>query len=303
MDFNKLSTFIEVAKNESISKAANRLFRTQPAVTQQVAALEEQLDIKLLERKHGRVYLTKQGQQLFDYSAPHLQAITDHLAEIKNELEMLKGEIRVGVRPDVAREMLVPIMTKFHKKYPNVKFTIVHGDTDQTENRLIRNEIDVGIQLLVHDRALFEARPIYSKPAILAAGEKYLKKNGTPKKPADLLGHTLIDFTENCDAIASWTNGIDKSIEMELRKTRPHFICPDHGIASEFLKRNLGICAMPLYFIEKEFRRGEIKALMKNLYTGNLTFNLVTRKRGNLTAAEKAFLDFFPKDKEVAAIG
>ena len=296
MDFNKLNTFIEVAKTESISKAAHNLFRTQPAVTQQIAALEESLEIRLLERKHGRIYLTKQGRQLFDHSAPNLQSIVDYLAEIKNELELLKGEIRVGVRADVAREMLVPTITRFHQNYPNVKITIVHGDAAETETRLLENKIDVGVQLLVQDLSLLEARPIYSRPAILAAGSKYLKKSGIPKKPSDLLNHTLIDFTENCDAIASWTHTLDKSVELELRKSKPHFICPDHGIAAEILKRNLGICAMPLHFIENEYKKGEIKALMTDQYSGNLTFNLVTRKNGNLTAAERAFVEIFQEE-------
>ena len=291
MDYNKLRTFVEVARLGSISKTAYKLFRTQPAITQQIQSLEESLELKLLERKHGKVYLTKEGRSLFDYAQHRLQEIEDFMTEIKNESESLTGEIKIGSRPDIARHLLPEVIQRFKKSYPKVKLMIISGDAAETEHRVIHNEVDIGLQIIVQDHSLVKAYPVHSRPAILAAGAEYLERAGTPQKPLDLLDHHLIDFTENCDAIASWTRDLDKTVETALRKRWPNYICPDHGFAAELLKRNLGICAMPLYFIEKEYKSKKIKAIMPNLYKGELSFNVVVRKNSNPTTAERAFLD------------
>jgi len=292
MDYNKLRTFIEVATTGSISQAANNLFRTQPAITQQIQLLEESLELTLLERRSTRVYLTKQGEQLFKFAQHRLREIDDFLAEVKNDSESLSGEIRIGIRPDVAIYMLPIIFANFKIGYPNVKFTIVHGDASQIEHKVLNNEVDIGIQLLVENRKLLKTWPATSKSIILVAGEGYLKKHGTPKKPEDLLTHDIIDYTPDCDALAYWAKKIKKELEVSIRKKRPHYVCPDHGFAAELVKKNLGICMLPSYTVAEDLKSGKVKHLLnKKGLNYSMSFDIVVKKNANRTAAESAFLD------------
>jgi len=292
MDYNKLRTFIEVAKTGSISEAANNLFRTQPAITQQIQLLEESLELILLERRNTRVFLTKQGEQLFKFAQHRLREIDDFLAEVKNDSESLSGEIRIGIRPDVATSMLPIVFANFKIAYPKVKFTIIHGDASQTEQRVLNNEVDIGIQLLVENKKLLTTWPAKSKPIILVAGAGYLKKYGTPKKEEDLLNHDIIDYTSDCDAFAYWSKKVKKELEISFRKKRPHYICPDHGFAAELIKKDLGIGLLPSYTIAEELKTGSVKQVFekKNLQFA-MSFDIVVKKNANRTAAETAFLN------------
>ncbi len=292
MDYNKLRTFIEVAKTGSISQAANNLFRTQPAITQQIQLLEESLELILLERRNTRVYLTKQGEQLFKFAQHRLREIDDFLAEVKNDSESLSGEIRIGIRPDVATYMLPIVFANFKISYPNVKFTIVHGDALQTEQRVLNNEVDIGIQLLVENRKLLKTWSATAKPIILVAGASYLKKHGTPKNEEDLLNHDIIDYTPDCDAFAYWSRKVKKELEHSFRKKRPHYICPDHGFAAELIKKDLGIGILPSYTVAAELKAGTVKQIFKRKgvnYT--MSFDIVVKKNANRSAAETAFLE------------
>jgi len=292
MDYNKLRTFIEVAKTGSISQAANNLFRTQPAITQQIQLLEESLELILLERRNTRVYLTKQGEQLFKFAQHRLREIDDFLAEVKNDSESLSGEIRIGIRPDVASYMLPIVFANFKVAYPNVKFTIIHGDASQTEQRVLNNEVDIGIQLLVENRKLLKTWLAKAKPIILVAGAGYLKKYGNPQTVEDLLHHDIIDYTSDCDAFAFWSKKIKKELELSFRKKRPHYICPDHGFAAELIKKDLGIGLIPSYTVAEELKAGSVKQLFikKNLQF-SMSFDIVVKKNANRTAAETAFLE------------
>ena len=297
MDYNKLRTFIEVAKTGSVSKAANNLFRTQPAITQQIQALENDLELALLERKNGKISLTKQGQQLFEFSKHRLREIDDFLSEVKNDSESLTGEIKIGIRQDVALHMLPIVFANFKMKYPNIKFTVIHGDAMQTEQRVLNNEVDVGIQLLVRERKALKVYDVKAKTTILAAGKKYLNERGRPKTVSDLLEHDIIDYTEDCDAIAYWCRVVDKSLENSFRKRRPQYICPDHGFAAELIRKNLGIGGMPIYLIEEDLKKGLIEEVLPKVNPRlKMGFSIVVKKYSNPSAAEKAFLDVLLKE-------
>jgi len=297
MDYNKLRTFIEVAKTGSISKAANNLYRTQPAITQQIQILEESLELTLLERRNTRIFLTKQGEQLYKYARHRLREIDDYLAEIKNDSESLTGEIRIGIRPDVATYMLPIVFANFKISFPNVKFTIIHGDASQTEERILSNQVDIGIQLLVENKKLLKTWPAKSRPIILVAGAEYLKDRGTPKKPVDLLDHDVIDYTEDCDALAYWSIKADKSLQSSIRKKRPNYICPDHGFAAELVKKNLGIGLLPIYTVEEELKTGSIKEVLAQKGRDySMSFDIVVKKNANHTAAEAAFLEAMKRE-------
>ncbi len=88
-DFNKLNTFIEVAKLGSISKAADKLFRTQSAITQQIQGLEEELDLSLFVRQKSRIYLTKEGEKIFHFAESRIQEIVENLHQVKGKLNQL----------------------------------------------------------------------------------------------------------------------------------------------------------------------------------------------------------------------
>ena len=112
MDLNKLKTFCEVARLSSISGAAESLRRTQPAITHQIKLLEEELELALLDRRNARVFLTKEGERLYESAKAKFQALEDELAEIKSDQKSIRGLIRIGIKQNLGSVYLPSMLEK-----------------------------------------------------------------------------------------------------------------------------------------------------------------------------------------------
>lgn len=122
LDLNIIRTLVTIEKTNSFSRAAKLLFKTQPAITQQMQRLEKQLGQRLFEKKgRGRV-LTPQGQQLANYGR-RLLAINDEALRTV-EQSHAEGEIRIGAPLDIADTILPPILTYIARQEPKVRLEI-----------------------------------------------------------------------------------------------------------------------------------------------------------------------------------
>ena len=139
MDLNKLKTFCEVARLSSISRAAESLRRTQPAITHQIKLLEEELELALLDRRNARVFLTREGEQLYESARAKFQSLEDELAEIKADQKSIRGLIRIGIKKHLGNVYLPSMLENFHQQYSGARFHIVEGSDalrQRSEDRL-----------------------------------------------------------------------------------------------------------------------------------------------------------------------
>ncbi len=117
MDFNKAKTFIEVVDSGSITKAANNLFRTQQAISLQLKALEEELELTLFDRQGSRIVLTQQGEQLYEeFKAAFIQ-MESSVYRMKSDKTSATGTIRLGLWMEQSTGYLPYIVTAFKKNF------------------------------------------------------------------------------------------------------------------------------------------------------------------------------------------
>ncbi|MFY9151491.1 MAG: selenium metabolism-associated LysR family transcriptional regulator [Prolixibacteraceae bacterium] len=144
LDF-RLRVFQSVARNLSFTKAANELFITQPAITKHIKELEAEFEVKLFDRSGNKINLTPAGILLLSY--------TDHILtlhnEVKFEISQLKGNLegilRIGASTTISQYVIPPFLAKFHERYPEIKLSLVNGNTENIEQMLLANSIDIGI--------------------------------------------------------------------------------------------------------------------------------------------------------------
>ena len=117
MDFEQLETFLEVARYSSFSRAAEKRFRTQPAISSQIRALEEEVGAKLLDRSGGKVSITASGKLFQKYAEEILEARKAVLIAIAETERVPRGEIIVGANEGTA-------CTSFPKSLPSSKNSI-----------------------------------------------------------------------------------------------------------------------------------------------------------------------------------
>lgn len=143
INFDLYYIFYVVANNGSISKAAEILYITQPAVTLQIKKLEEQLGISLFTRtKHG-VKLTEEGNVLYEYVEKGIEAIINGENALTNLKNLDSGTIRIGASTTVCRNVVMPYLEKFHEIYPNIEIQIVNNLTTNLLTELRNGNLDI----------------------------------------------------------------------------------------------------------------------------------------------------------------
>lgn len=145
MDFRQLETFVEVAKLKSFSKAAEKLYITQPTVTNHIQNLEKELGTLLINRLGKTITLTHAGNIFYNYAVNILNTCD----KAKFDLATYKGKIQGHIQiysSSVPRNYLLPkIISSFLKFYPDVTFTIGDGDSKNVVSSILDGETDFGI--------------------------------------------------------------------------------------------------------------------------------------------------------------
>ena len=135
--------FYTVAINESISKAANELYISQPAVSKSIKKLEDELGGSIFKRTKKGVTLTEEGKELFKYVKNGMEYFKGAEENFKNLIKLESGKIRIGVNTTIVREFLLPYLKKFHNLHPKINIEIVTGNNKYLEKKLVNGLIDM----------------------------------------------------------------------------------------------------------------------------------------------------------------
>src|SRR6266699_3586651 len=145
MDFDQLETFIEVARLSSFSRAAEKRFRTQPAISSQIRSLEEEVGARLLDRSGGKVSLTASGKLFVKFAEETLDARKAAMTNIAETERVPRGEIVVGANEGTCLHILPEVFANFKKLYPDVSVSIKRADYSKVLESVIDNSVDFGV--------------------------------------------------------------------------------------------------------------------------------------------------------------
>jgi LysR family transcriptional regulator, low CO2-responsive transcriptional regulator len=155
MDFDQLQTFLEVARHASFSRAAEKRFRTQPAISSQIRALEDEVGAKLFDRSGGKVSLTAAGKAFQKYAQETLEARKAMLTALAEMEHVPRGAISVGANEGTCLHILPEVFADFKKQYPDVSVNIKRADYAKILESVTDNSVDFGVvSLPVKDNRL-----------------------------------------------------------------------------------------------------------------------------------------------------
>src|SRR5260221_8573100 len=138
MDFDQLESFLEVARHSSFSRAAEKRFRTQPAISSQIRALEEEVGAKLFDRSGGKVSLTGAGKVFQKYAEQTLVSRKAMLVSVAEMERVPRGEIVVGANEGTCLHILPEVFAQFKRDYPKVAVSINPLTTPRFSSRATR---------------------------------------------------------------------------------------------------------------------------------------------------------------------
>lgn len=144
-NLRQLKSFVYVAQQKSFTKAAKLLYMTQPAVSAQIKALEERLDVQLMERNDKQVVLTEAGE-IFLVEAERILASYERIVESLDELKGLRrGHLRIAASTIPGEYILPKFIGRFKEKYPQIEIELVISDTGQVIESLRERTADLGV--------------------------------------------------------------------------------------------------------------------------------------------------------------
>lgn len=145
LDNFRLIVFRSVAARLSFRKAAEELYLTQPAVSLQIKALEEEMGVQLFDRTGARIALTEAGKVLLDYA----RQASLLLAEAERQIAALRGEhagkLALGASTTIAQYVLPRLLGEFHRNHPRVQPTLISGNTEEIVEAVVRQKIVLGM--------------------------------------------------------------------------------------------------------------------------------------------------------------
>ncbi|HUN60536.1 MAG TPA: LysR substrate-binding domain-containing protein [Candidatus Sulfotelmatobacter sp.] len=145
MENFRLKVFRTVADTLSFRRAGEQLRLSQPAVTLQIKALEEELSVRLLDRTGNRVALTDAGRILLK----HARVIAEQVTQAQEELAALTGdhagELKIGASTSIAQYVLPQLLGQFRRQFPRVRVSVVSGNTEVVVQHMISHKIEIGL--------------------------------------------------------------------------------------------------------------------------------------------------------------
>ncbi len=290
-DLNSLVVFAYVVEANSFSGAARILKMPTSTVSRRIAELEDQLEMRLIERSTRRLRLTEAGSEILEHARRmvELSDAVDHAAS--DRVSHVSGMLRLASPPSVSDTLLAPIVGAFQETYPDVRVQIFITDR-------IVDHVSEGVDLTfrvgdLEDSSLV-ARRILKYRHQLVASPAYLKKHKAPRNPNDLLQHRLLAFSfwkPKCRWTFVHGNGKDK----ETLTFQPYFSMNDYAGLATALVAGAGIGDLPPVVQPDLLREGRLVEIMPRWKFRNFDLSLVHAGHRNIPRVVQVFKEFAAK--------
>lgn len=283
--FHQLRVYVAVAEEEGFAPAARRLQISPPAVTRAVAALEETLGVKLLDRTTRYVRVTESGRRYLEDARQilaGLEAADEAAAGINAQP---RGHLAVTAPVMFGRLFVMPSIVEYLERYPLMEVDAVL--LDRSVN-LLEEGLDVGVRIGELPDSSMRALRVGAVRHVLVAAPSYLERHEIPRVPQDLRKHTLIASAAGGFG-SSWrfsdaTGEHPLKIEARLQVTsNDAAISAAHG--------GFGITRLLSYQVAKEIAAGSLQILMPQYEPPQYPVHIVHREGRHASAKVRAFID------------
>jgi DNA-binding transcriptional LysR family regulator len=286
MEISQLEAFVAVVEEKSFSRAAARLHRTQPAVSQAIKRLEDWSGAPLLDRSSKSGVLTEAGETFYDYAKKLLNLRLEARSALEELRALERGRVTVGANESTALYLL-PVLKRFRELYPRVKVAVKRSLSREIHSALLRYEIDLGVlsynprnpdlesTVVSQDELCLIVPP--SHP-LAAQGEVSISELGRES----FIAHNVASPYRQMvvETFARCRTPLNIAVEMPTVET-----------IKKFVRLGMGVAFAPRMCIEDELARGEFVAVQVLELRIQRKLRLIYRRHATLSAAAQAFLE------------
>jgi len=287
MDIRHLQYFLEVARHNSFTKAAESLYITQPTISKMVRNLEEELGVELFERLGKRVVLTDAGWVLYSQAEVMVKSFESMTVHIHELMELKKGRIRIGLPPMVGANFFPRVIGKFCEQYPGIVLELLEVGSKKVEADVASGMLDSGVVLLPIDEEVFESYSFVNEDIQVVVHPTHRLAARQEVSLAELTDERFLLFHED---FALHSRIIDACVRVGFH---PQVIYKSSqwDFLSEMVAANIGITLLPQTICsELEPERFRILSLVDPEIKWHL--GMIWRKNAYLSYATREWIRF-----------
>ena len=278
-------SYVSAVQAGSLSGAARQRKISQPAVSQQILALEAFYDTRLLYRSRSGVRMTESGELVYKRAI----IILDEQENLRSELETLSGKVAgkltVTATLGLSQHVMGDVIIQLTKQYPELK-VLLRAD-DRILN-LDSENIDIAIRFGALGNGSGIARKIATLDMLYVAAPKYLDSVGRPTKPEQLISLDFIQYKANDDEIVTTLSRGSQSIQVPIKIGLTAQL-PD--LIFQALQSNLGYARAPRFLVDKAIAKGQLEVVLPKWEISATELFLVYLARETLSPRVLAFLN------------
>ena len=290
MDFDQLRTFLEVAKQSSFSRAGQKVFRSQSAVSAQIRQIESEYGERLLDRSGKTVRLTPAGEVFREYAQRMLSLRDESLRAVADHGNDPRGVLALGANEATCLYVLPNVFAEYLRLYPSVQVSIYRNFSHKILERLDIGAIDVGIVTLPVKMPMLKVRTIFRDRLVLMVSAD------NPLAQHDRVPISMVVEQPLILPRTGFTRRImDKLFRPYRDKLHVRMELPSIGMIKSFVAAGLGVSLISESFARDEVQSGKVKliALKDNELSREL--GLAYRRNRSLPRAAEVFIELLQR--------
>jgi len=281
-----IKIFVRVVESGSFSAVARELGTGQPAISKQVAALEEYLGAQLLMRTSRSLSLTEAGRDFYESAVRLISDLEAAESRIGSGQASPSGVVRVSAAPAFSRLYVVPQLPAFRVRYPKV---VVESLVSERTSNLVEEGIDLAIRNDALADSSLIARKIGESAVIAVASADYLERKGEPTRLSDLDGHDGVIFVSQ-DGPRPWTFATRAGLISY--QVAASFRSNDGEQLRAAVLASLGITQAPYWLFAADIRAGTVRRILRDHEPSKLPISAVRPASHRQPSKVAVFVDF-----------
>lgn len=286
MDINQLEVLAAVAREKSFSRAADVLNRTQPAVSQAIRRLEQEIGEKLFDRSSKDGTLTLAGEVLLDYAKQMLNLRQTAHNAIKEMRDLHHGKVTISANEHTVFYLL-PVMQEFRRLYPLVKIEVQRGVASRIPSEVLAREVELGVISFKPNDNSVVSLPVITDELVLVVAPNHPLASKTSVSIRDLGAETFVAH----NAPSPYRQKVIETFEKQDARLNISVELPSLEAIKKLVEKGVGVALIPKLTAQSEIADGRLKALSVKEMKLERKLNIIYRRNSVLSHAARMFLN------------
>lgn len=285
MHLDLIASFVDIAEAGSMAKASSRSGTPTSTLSRNLARLEAELGLSLVQRSTRALTLSEDGRQLYQRTAAYVQGLREEIAQAVHASAEPRGLLRLTAPSSFGRVILAPLIADFMARHPAIEVEALLVDR---RVNLIDEGVDLAFRMgALPDSALI-ARAVGAVERVLCASPGYLDAHGRPQHPSELRQHQFLALTRELQSLELQSSaGLKQALSLH-----PRLVCAPADALLPSLLAGVGIAWVPGFHVYELLQSSRLERVLTDWWLAPATIHMVYPSARAIPRKLSAFMEF-----------